>query len=128
MLVLVVDDDPDCARSLALLLRLWGHETLEAADGWAALALAQGDAPDVVLLDLDIPGPDGFEVARRLREQSGTLLWALTGSASEEDRQRALEAGCHRYLVKPVEVEELRALLAGSTLARGQAGTPTPRA
>src|SRR5438093_1362764 len=94
LLVLVVDDDRECAGSLALLLRVWGHRVLEAYDGWAALGLALGHTPDLVLLDLGIPGLDGHEVARRLREQPGTRVWALTGRTGEEDRRRALEAGC----------------------------------
>src|SRR5262249_47819276 len=95
LLVLVVDDHHDSVESLALLLRLWGYQTVEAHDGPAALALVVARQPDVILLDIGMPGLDGYEVARRLRELPGTrdaLIWALTGHGRDEDRQRALEA------------------------------------
>jgi CheY-like chemotaxis protein len=114
LFVLVVDDDHDSAESLALLLRLWGYETLEAYDGPSALALVVARQPDVILLDIGLPGLDGYEVARRLRQLPGTrdaLIWALTGHGGEEDRQRALAAGCDRHLVKPFPPEVLKEML-----------------
>jgi CheY-like chemotaxis protein len=104
LLVLIVDDHHDSAESLTLLLRLWGYQTVEAHDGPAALAVAVAQRPDVILLDIGMPVVDGYEVARRLRELPATrdaLIWALTGHGREEDRQRALEAGCDLHLVKP---------------------------
>src|SRR5215831_19316248 len=89
--ILVVDDNVDAANSLAVLLRLEGHEVRVACDGPAALAAAQADPPEMVVLDLGMPGTDGFEVARRLRAlpgTKGTLLVAVTGWAQEEDRRR----------------------------------------
>jgi CheY-like chemotaxis protein len=124
LLVLVVDDDRDAAESLALLLCLWGHEPVVAYDGPTALALALARHPDLILLDIALPGLDGYEVARRLRELPGVRdarIWALTGHARDEDRQRALEAGCDAHLVKPLAPEALRELLEG--IVRLQATT-----
>src|SRR5262249_58987332 len=88
--LLVVDDNVDAAESLAVLLRLAGHEVRVASDGPAALAAAQADPPEMVVLDLGVPGMDGFEVARRLRAlagTTGTLLVALTGGAPGAGRR-----------------------------------------
>jgi signal transduction histidine kinase len=114
--VLVVDDNADAAESLALLLRLRGHDVHLAPDGPAALALAGQCAPDVVLLDLGLPGMDGHEVGRRLRLQPGldkALVVALTGSGTEDDRRLSREAGFDHHVVKPIDPEELDRLLAG---------------
>jgi CheY-like chemotaxis protein len=116
LLVLVVDDDRDTAESLALLLGLWGHESVVAYDGPTALTLALARHPDLILLDIAMPGLDGYEVARRLRALPGTRdarIWALTGHARDEDRHHALEAGCDGHLVKPLAPEALRELLEG---------------
>ena len=112
--VLVVDDNPDVADTLGLLVRGWGHEALVAYDGARALGLAMAHPPDVVLLDVVLPDLDGHELARRLRGDQRTrqaLLVALSGLADEEDRQRCLEAGCDLHLVKPVDLAQLKALL-----------------
>ena len=89
--ILVVDDDHDAADSLALLLTLLGHEVRTAYDGPAALRAAHGRLPRFVLLDIGLPGMDGYEVARRLREQPGrdaVRVIALTGYGREEDKRR----------------------------------------
>ncbi|MBV8382592.1 MAG: PAS domain-containing protein [Planctomycetaceae bacterium] len=108
--VLVVDDQPDSARSLARLLESWGHETRTAHDGPSALAEADAHRPEVVLLDVELPGMDGHEVARRLRAPGGEGLRivALTGFSQEEDRRQALGSGFDLYLVKPVDLDDLR--------------------
>ncbi len=114
---LVVDDNADAAESLAVLLRSAGHEVRTAYDGPSALAAARDLRPEVVLLDLGLPGMDGCEVARRLRQLEGlqgALLVALTGYGSEEDRRRSKEAGFDRHLVKPVDPAELRELFAAA--------------
>ncbi len=119
--ILVVDDNLDAAESLAVLLRLEGHEVRVAPDGPAALAAAQADPPEMVVLDLGMTGMDGFEVARRLRGQpqsDGVLLVALTGWAQEEDRRRCHEAGFDGHLPKPVEWDALRQFLAHPKLLR----------
>jgi CheY-like chemotaxis protein len=121
--VLVVEDRADAAESLALLLRLRGHEARVARDGPSALKEAASFRPDAVLLDIGLPGMDGYEVARRLRRQEGggrALLVALTGYGAEDDRRRCLEAGCDRHLVKPAEPAEVIGLLE----ARAGAGAP----
>ncbi len=112
--VLVVDDDSDTRTTLLFLLRAWGHEAAAAADGPSALAAAAQFAPDAVLLDLGLPGMDGYEVCRRLRQLNGAgpaLLVALSGFGREEDVGRALQAGCDRHLLKPCDPEQLRRLL-----------------
>ena len=108
--ILVVEDEQDTAETLGILLRFHGYEVLTAADGPAALALAQSSDPDVVLLDLGLPRMDGFEVARRLREQqpqARPLLVAITGFGADEDRVRSYQAGIDLHLTKPVSVDEL---------------------
>jgi PAS domain S-box-containing protein len=124
--VLVVDDNRDSARTLTRLLRVLGHEVETAHDGPGALAQAGAFRPDVILLDIGLPGMDGYEVGRRLRasrEFAPTVLIALTGYGSAEDRQQSREAGFNVHLVKPVDLESLRNLLAQPLeLLRGQAG------
>ncbi|HZU34709.1 MAG TPA: ATP-binding protein, partial [Gemmataceae bacterium] len=112
--VLLVDDNQDAVETLAKLLRLDGHEVRTAYDGPTALGLARTRPPDVVLLDISLPGMDGFEVARRLRQDLGlkqALLVALTGYGHEEDRRRSRQAGFNVHLVKPVDVRALESLL-----------------
>jgi PAS domain S-box-containing protein len=114
--LLVVDDNVDAADSLALLLRLQGHEVRVANNGPAALELAAGFRPEAVILDLGMPGMDGCEVARRLRRMPGlgkVRLAALTGWGQPEDRRRTAEAGFDQHFVKPVEPSTLEELLAG---------------
>ena len=113
--VLVVDDNEDGARLLARLLRSCGHQTTLAHDGPAALEAAIAHPPDVVLLDIGLPGMDGFEVARRLRELDGpnrALLVALTGYGREDDMRRSREAGFDHHMIKPVDPQALSDLLA----------------
>lgn len=115
--ILAVDDNVDAAATLALWLRTQGHEVRIAHDGLAALHEAEAFRPEVILLDIGLPQMDGYEVARRLREQLGmksTLLIALTGYGKEEDRRRSRAAGFDVHLVKPADLAQLRSLLAGS--------------
>jgi CheY-like chemotaxis protein/two-component sensor histidine kinase len=116
--MLVVDDMPPSARTLAIMLNGIGQETKIAHDGESALSAVDEFRPDVVLLDIAMPGMDGYEVCRRLRErfENGSrlrpLLVALTGYGQEEDRRRAFEAGFDRHLVKPTSLDALKQLLA----------------
>jgi two-component system OmpR family response regulator len=113
--VLVVDDNKDAAESLAVVLRHEGHDVRVALDGAAALAAATAAVPEVVLLDLAMPGMDGYEVARRLRQRpdlAATRLVALTGFGSAEDHRKSGEAGFDQHLTKPVDPEALLDLLA----------------
>jgi PAS domain S-box-containing protein len=112
--VLVVDDMRDTALALAKMLRLLGHEVQVAHDGPTAVELGAAYRPEVVLLDIGLPGMDGYAVARRLRQDAGSrdaVIIAVTGYGQEEDRRRSKEAGFDHYLVKPVEYGDLMALL-----------------
>ena len=112
--ILVVDDKTDSADSLALLLQVMGHETRAAYSGPTALEAAADFDPDTVLLDLGMPGMDGFEVARRIRAEPGgedKLLVALTGYNQEDDLRRCKEAGFDTHLCKPADLDALRDLL-----------------
>jgi signal transduction histidine kinase len=113
--VLVVDDSKDAAESLAKLLRLAGHEVLVAHDGQDALDLAAAQRPAVMLLDIGLPGMDGYEVCRRMRQQgfADARIIAVTGYGQERDRQRSREAGFDSHTVKPVDPSELMTLVAG---------------
>jgi len=114
--VLLVEDNLDAAESLGELLRIWGHEVTMAHDGAAALRAVPEARPEVVLLDIGLPGMDGYEVASRLRATpglAGLRLIAVTGYGQESDRRRARLAGFDHHLVKPVDLDRLRALLAG---------------
>jgi PAS domain S-box-containing protein len=112
--VLVVDDNVDAAESLALYLRLHGHEVAAVHEGEAALAAAGRFQPEIVLCDIGLPDISGHEVARRLRTnlpQLGAFLVAITGYGQERDQQLSREAGFDRHLVKPVDPLALRELL-----------------
>jgi CheY-like chemotaxis protein len=114
--VLVVEDNDDAREMLCAFLRALGHETHEAADGVAGVAAALDLAPDLTLIDIGLPGIDGYEVSRRIRAAAagGHLrLVALTGYGMPEDRARAIESGFDAHLVKPVDPAKLTALLAG---------------
>jgi len=112
--VLVVEDDGATARTWLRLLGSLGHEVEAASDGPAALRTAEARPPDVVLLDLGLPGMSGHEVARRLRQmdfEPRPLLIAITRLGEEGDRVTSYEVGVDLHLVKPVAVEELTAFL-----------------
>jgi signal transduction histidine kinase/ActR/RegA family two-component response regulator len=112
--VLIVDDNEDSAESLAMLLQLSGHETHVAHDGLEATEMAQCVRPDVILLDIGLPGLNGYQVCRRIREQPwgrDLTLVAVTGWGQQKDRQRAREAGFDTHIVKPVDHEDLLKLL-----------------
>jgi len=110
--VLVVDDNVHAADSLAVLLHLAGHEVRTVYNGEAALDAAVSFEPDAILLDLGLPGMNGYEVARRLRrlpQRKPWMLLALTGYGQDEDRRRSAQAGIDRHLLKPVDLEQLQA-------------------
>jgi DNA-binding response OmpR family regulator len=111
----VVDDNIDAAESLAVVLRAMGHEACTAHDGYKALETGGAYQPEVVFLDIGMPKMNGYEVARRMREQTwgkGALLVALTGWGQDDDRRRSREAGFDEHLVKPVDLDRLGELLA----------------
>ena len=117
--ILVVDDSVDAAESMAMLLRLRGHEVLVAHNGYDALQMAADSPPSVVLLDIGLPGMDGYEVCRQLRQSglANVRIIAMTGYGLEQDRQRAREAGFDVHTVKPVAFSVLVKLLAGENEA-----------
>ena len=119
--ILVVDDNRDAAESLAMMLTMMGNKTLTARDGLEALDVAAAFRPDVMFLDIGMPKLNGYEVARRIRQQAwgkDMVLIALTGWGQAEDKRRSLEAGLNFHLVKPVLPVALEELLAGVTAAR----------
>lgn len=112
--ILVVDDNRDIAESMAAVLRLLGHECETATDGLRALELSEQLAPDLVVLDVSMPGLTGYEVARRLRAmESGAnaVLVAMTGWSGDDDRAQALAAGFDSIETKPVDMARLRSLV-----------------
>ena len=112
--VLIVDDNVDAAETLQMVVSQLGHEVQAAHDGVAALDAVRSRRPDVVLLDISMPGMDGLEVARALRAEPAlrqVRVVALTGFGQQEDRRRSLAAGCDAHLVKPVSPEDLRRVL-----------------
>jgi len=111
--ILVVDDNADAAESLALILQMDGHVARVAHDGPQALALAAQLHPQVAVVDIGMPGMDGYEVARRLRALPGPvpLLVALTGWDSEDDLQASHAAGFDHHLAKPADVAQVERLL-----------------
>jgi signal transduction histidine kinase/ActR/RegA family two-component response regulator len=111
--ILVVDDNVDAAQSLAMLLRLRGHDVQTAFGGSEALEAVKHDEPELVFLDIGMPVMDGYEVARQLRGQFGSevTIIALTGWGTEQDRQRSRQAGFDRHLTKPVDLAALEEVL-----------------
>jgi CheY-like chemotaxis protein len=111
--ILVVDDNVPAARALAVVLELWGHQAFIAHDGRAALEQVRRVHPHVVLLDIGLPGMDGFEVAAALRREPGQgpmRVISMSGVSREGDVLRALESGVDQHLSKPVGMRFLRSL------------------
>jgi two-component system, OmpR family, response regulator len=112
--VLIVEDNADSASSEAMLLRILGHEVEVAQDGPAALAMAERHAPDVVLLDIGLPGIDGWALAKLLQDQAvdkKPFIIAVTGFGRNDDVRHSAEAGIDLHLVKPVDPQYLEAVL-----------------
>ncbi|CAM2139114.1 histidine kinase [Pararobbsia alpina] len=121
--VLLVDDSVDAASAMSLLLETLGHDVHVAHDGMTALEMAGQWTPEVVILDIGLPGMDGYQIARAMRERettAGALLIALTGYGQASDRQRSHEAGFDIHFVKPVSFNEIEQAIA----ERGSHGTP----
>ncbi len=121
MRVLVVDDNHDTARGMARLLKIAGHEVKVAHDGWAAIEVAREFTPEAVLLDIGLPGLDGYEVATRLRHDEScqnALLIAASGYGEDQARDRSRKAGFHHHLTKPVDFDAITTLLKQPTELR----------
>jgi PAS domain S-box-containing protein len=127
--ILAADDNRDALFAVALMLRMSGHEVQTAANGAEALEVAEAYRPDVALLDIGMPGVDGYEVARRIRQEPwgrGMLLVAMTGWGQERDKQQAEDAGFDAHLTKPVDVEVLERLLAARRTVTSPAAGSRP--
>lgn len=120
--ILLVDDNVDVADSMAMLLRLFGHEVLLAHDGRQAVDIAVGEKPDVVLLDIGLPYLNGYDACQAMRKAglADTLIVALSGYGQEQDRKKAEEAGFDRHLAKPVDMPALETLLESARNNRQQ--------
>jgi signal transduction histidine kinase len=115
--ILVADDNRDAAESMGMLLRLMGNEVRTVYDGVEAVEEAEAFRPDVILLDIGMPKLNGYDAARRIREQrwsEGTMLIALTGWGQDEDKRKASEAGFDRHFTKPLDPAELQRLISES--------------
>jgi CheY-like chemotaxis protein len=113
--VLIVEDNVDTADSFAVLLRIWGHDVKVAYHGSSVPRFAREFRPDVVLLDLGLPGLSGLDVAKQLKRADGmgeVKLVAVTGYVRDEDRQRTAEIGFVAHLAKPVDLDQLQEFLA----------------
>lgn len=112
--VLIIDDNRDAAMTLKTMLELEGHVCAVAHDGESGLARARELLPDVILLDIGLPGIDGYTVVREIRRDDdldGVVVAAVTGYSADSDERRALEAGCNLHLTKPVTIEDLRRVI-----------------
>jgi CheY-like chemotaxis protein len=118
--VLVVEDNADARDMLHHLLNIAGHDVLEAADGPSGLEILLRERPDVALVDVGLPGFDGYELARRVRAggDSSVYLVALTGYGQPDDRRQSMEAGFDAHLVKPVAPEALLRIVQGAAPGR----------
>jgi len=113
--VLVVDDNHDTALGLSLLMRAWGHQSRMAYDGLSAINAALDCHPNLVLLDIGLPGLDGCEVAKRMRQQptlKNVVLVAVTGWGNDGEKCRAVEAGFNHHLLKPTNIGKLQEIVA----------------
>jgi PAS domain S-box-containing protein len=122
--VLVVDDNVDAAESIAMILRVMGHQVLCVYDGQSVLKLVQGYKPEVVVIDIGLPGMSGYEVAKELRSQEeldGLCLVAVTGYGQDNDRAAALTAGFNEHMTKPVNPDSLAAFIANKGTAEAHA-------
>lgn len=123
MKVLVVDDDLDLLRLIGFALRQAGYLVIDASDGLKALEVFDREQPELVILDVNLPGLNGFEVCKRIRERSATPVMMLTVRSTEEDEVHGLDQGADDYLTKPFSPRSLLARVR-ALLRRGDAQTP----
>ena len=115
--ILIVEDNQDSALSLKMLLEVLGHVVDVVHDGEGAIDAAAAQRPDVILMDIGLPGLSGYDAARRIRKDCRStpmLIVALTGWGQEEDRKRSVDAGIDHHLVKPLDLGKLRQILASA--------------
>lgn len=115
--ILYIEDNPDNMQLVQRVITAIGHQFLWASDGLSGINLVRTERPDLILLDINLPDIDGYEVARRLRANKGAQLYvpiiAITANALKGDAEKALAAGCDVYMSKPVNIRELRAHVVG---------------
>lgn len=112
--ILVADDNEDSAAAMAIILKLLGSEVRTANDGLEAIEIAENFRPEIILLDIGMPGKNGYDVCHYLRQQSWggkVIIAVLTGWGQDEDKRRSEEAGFNHHLVKPVDPNDLEKLL-----------------
>jgi DNA-binding response OmpR family regulator len=127
--ILVVDDDPDLVRALRLRLRANQYDIATATDGYTAIATAQKERPDLILLDLGLPAGDGFIVLDRLQKSdalSSIPVIVLSARDPQNNEQRALKAGAAAYFQKPADNDELLNVIRTNLASSGVAQTPLP--
>jgi len=127
--VLVIDDNTDALEAVAIVLEMNGHRVQLASDGLSALKMAEKSRPEVIFLDIGMPGMDGYEVAKRLRKTAWgarVRLVAMTGWGQEKDKKKAKLAGFDAHLTKPVEPEELERVMGGSQSTGGSSESARP--
>ena len=123
--VLIVDDNIDAAETLAMMLQILGQQTAQAHDGHKALTVARDFRPEVVFMDIGLPGLSGHEAASRMRKDLGmedVFLIALSGYGTEQDRRKSMDAGFDNHLVKPLDPAALPGILASASRQRQQSG------
>ena len=126
--VLIIDDNPANLKLARVLLRTYGYGVQTAADAEEALTVLRVDSPDVILMDIQLPGMDGLALTRLLKKDPAferTIILALTAYAMKGDEQKALAAGCDGYVTKPIDTRTLPALV-GEYLRRRPAEGPRP--
>ena len=119
--ILIVEDNPQSMRLIEMTLRDKGYTLLRATSGEEALDMATRERPDLIIMDIRLPGMNGFEVTRRLRQNpafSHTLIIGLTAYAMKGDKERVIEAGCDAYLSKPIDTRQLPGMIAEMLLHR----------
>ena len=120
--ILVAEDNPTNMKLITVALKKQGYTLLQAADGEEALEAAVRNAPDLIIMDMQLPKISGWEVTRKLRQMpdfGNVPIIAVTAYAMKEDKERAIEAGCNAYLPKPIDINQLRSVVAEMLLKQG---------
>ncbi len=120
--ILVAEDNPTNMKLITVALKKQGYTLLQAADGEEALEAAARNAPDLIIMDMQLPKISGWEVTRKLRQMpdfGNVPIIAVTACAMKEDKEKAIEAGCNAYLPKPIDINQLRSVVAEMLLKQG---------